>query len=351
MQGMDSTIAPTMEAAAPEASPPMEASPPPPTGDAGEACTQPGGTCGPGLFCSAEGICQVSYCTGKPQRALPYNIGTDFDTVFTIGPEKDNFTLIPSGVDCDSTTYPTLPNTGLGDGGPDAGDAGYPTLDDGGVEIVTYPTPQPSCYEFLYDPSCETGTQGLCWAGAVFTNSPATAAAAPGAVVTSSAVGVCLAPGATAISFWAKSSVAGTVVKFGSSRPGACLVTPLLEDGGIPDPATEQSVCAGDTEFYLQLLTEWQNYWLSLRPGEPYDDEPGAGGGVWNAFSVVVEPEDVVGGAYVFVKDIVWSNPSDGYDAGIISPDSGTDASGEDASTDAGSDTGTDAGLSDAPSD
>ena len=71
-------------------------------------------------------------------------------------------------------------------------------------------------------------------------------------------------------------------------------MTPILEaDGGIPDPAAERAVCPSDTEFYLRLSTEWQNYWLNLPPGEPYNDEPGAGGGVWNAFSVVVEPEDI----------------------------------------------------------
>jgi hypothetical protein len=331
----------SLEAAA-EASAPVDTGPPPPTGDAGEACTPPDQACGPGLYCNG-GICAVSYCSGKPLGALPYNIANDFGTVFTIGPEKDNFTVIPSGADCDSTTYPPLPNTGLGDGGTDGGDAGFPTLDDGGVEIVTFPTPQPSCYEFLYDPSCETGAQGLCWAGAVFTNSPATAAAAPGAVVTTSAVGACVAPGATTISFWAKASLDGAIVKFGSSRPGACLVTPILEaDGGIPDPAAERAVCPSDTEFYLRLSTEWQNYWLNLPAGEPYNDEPGAGGGVWNAFSVVVEPEDIIGGSYIFVKDIVWSNPADGYDGGV-----GTD-SGPDGAADAGADGATDAGVSDA---
>jgi hypothetical protein len=343
--------------------------PPPPTGDAGEPCTPPG-TCAPGLFCNATGTCQVSACAGKTQRPLPYAIANDFETIFTIGPEKDNFTIIPSGAECDSTTYPPIPNTGMGagDAGTDAAtdaaadgassdaasdaatDASYPTLDDGGVEIVTYPS-APSCYEFLFDPSCQAGLQGLCWAGAEFTNSAATAAAAAEGHVTSSAVGVCVAPAATVISFWARSSAAGSIVKFGSSRPGACGVMPIREaDGGSPDPATEQAQCPGSTEFYIALSTSWQQYTISLAPNEPYNDEPGAGGGVWNAFSLVVEPEFFVAGAYIFVKDVVWSNPSAGFDAGVSGDDGGgVDASGgDDASGDDGS--AADGSTADAPS-
>jgi hypothetical protein len=325
---------------------------PPPTGDAGEPCTPPG-KCAPGLFCNSLNVCQPSYCDGKPQRGLPYAIENDFQTVFTIGPEKDNLNVVASGAECDSMTYPPIPNTGLvvpGDAGADgaadagAGDASddggaaadaatdahttFPTLNDGGVSVVTYPT-TPSCYEFLYDPSCLTGTQGLCWAGAEFTNSAATAAAAPDGHVSSSAVGVCLASGATVVSFSARSSVDGSLVKFGSSRPGACGVTPINPDGGAPDPAGEQTTCPGDTEFVIKLSTSWQQYSVTLPATEPYNDEPGAGGGVWNAFSLVVEPENFEGGAYLFVKDVVWSNPTLGFDAGLIGD------GGEDASSDA----------------
>jgi hypothetical protein len=350
---------------------------PPPTGDAGEPCTPPG-TCAPGLFCNPQGTCQASYCGGKPQKPLPYAVASDFQTVFTIGPEKDNLALIPSGADCDSMTYPPIPNTGLADAGTDAAvdaagatadaaadaavDAAtdgavdgsgpsYPTLNDGGAEIVTYSS-TPSCYEFLFDPSCLTGTQGLCWAGAEFTNSAATAAAAPDGHVSANAIGVCLASGATVITFEARASVAGTIVKFGSNRPGACsALIPIKEaDGGIPDPATEQSACPGATEFYLGLTTSWQQYTISLPPGEPYNDEPGAGGGVWNAFSLVVEPEYFVGGAYVFVKNIVWGNPTVGYDAGAVSPDAGGSSDASGSSEAGGSDAGSgDAEVSDAP--
>jgi hypothetical protein len=320
------------------------------TGDAGEPCTQPNLTCAPGLYCDPTGTCQVSKCAGKPNKALPYAAAADFETVFTIGPEKDNFTIIASGAECDSTTYPPIPDTGLGDGGaaadgaaPDGAppDASFPTLDDGGVEIVTY-APPPSCYEFLYAPSCLSGSVGLCWAGAEFTNSAATAAAAADGHPSASAVGVCVAPGATAVSFWARSSVAGSIVKFGSSRPGACVKIPIVApDGGPPDPATEQQACPGATEFYIALTTSWAQYTVSLAAGEAYDDEPGAGGGVWNAFSLVLEPQQFVGGAYVFVKDIVWSNPSASADAGA------PDAAHGDAALDAPSD----APATDAPTD
>jgi hypothetical protein len=310
---------------------------PTPTGDAGEPCTPPLNACGPGLYCNSSNICATSYCSGKPQKPLPYAIAGDFQTVFTIGPEKANLAILPSGADCDTTTYPPIPNTGLGDAGADgAPDGGYPALGDGGVQTVTYPS-APSCYELLFDPSCTNGTQGLCWAGAEFTNSAATAAAAKDGNVTPSAIGVCLAQGATVISFSARSSVDGSIVKFGSTRPGACLKVPITgADGGPPDPATEQASCPGATEFYIALTTSWQRYTISLAPGEPYNDEPNTGGGVWNGFSMVVEPAKFVGGAYLFVKDIVWGASKVDIDAGIGS-DAGGDAGG-DAAADASSD-------------
>jgi hypothetical protein len=300
------------------------------TGDAGEPCTPPNSSCNPGLYCSSiSGTCVPSSCQGKTYRSLPYNIASDFNTVFSIGPEADNFKIIPNSPDCDSTTYPAIPFTGLLDSGltatPDGGNA---TLDDGAVQLVST-SPSSSCYEFLYDPSCLNG----CWAGGIITNSVASALGAPGAVVSGSAVGVCIAPGATTISFMAKASLPGATVKFGSSRPGQCTqVNPINPDGGTTDPTYEQTVCPGMVEFFIQLSTQWQMYTLSLPPGEPYNDEPNSGGGVWNGFSVVVEPPTFVGGSYIFVKDIVWTNQTiGGYDAGpVITPisDSGPTDSG-----------------------
>jgi hypothetical protein len=290
-------------------------------GGLNQPCIQPLSTCNLGLYCNT-GVCVASSCQGKTYRPLPYNIASDFNTVFTIGPEMDNFQVIPNAPDCNATSFPSIPNTGLGDGGT-PNDAGlYPPLDDGAVQIVTYPAPPSSCYEFLFDPSCQAGGQGLCWAGAIFTNSPATAAAATGGTVTGSAVGTCIAPGATEITFWAKASMPGTIVKFGSSRPGACQLVPVNPDGGTTDPVSQQNLCPNDVEYYIGLSTQWQMYSVSLANTEPYNDEPNGGGGVWNAFSVVVEPQFFIGGAYIFLKDIVWTNPATGgYDAGpVITP-------------------------------
>lgn len=321
---------------------------PAPTGAQGEACAT-GNVCDTGLYC-AGGTCVPSSCAGKTTRSLPYNIATDFDTLFTIGPELDNLTIIASAPDCNATTFPSIEDTGIVDAG---ADASYPTLGDGGPEIDTIPNPQPSCYEFLYDPSCQNGSNGLCWAGVEFTNSAATAVASPGAVCSPTSVGQCIALGATAVSFWARASTpsGGTTptVKFGTNRPGACLTTPIAGDPTIQQSGT----CAGDTEFYIALTNTWTQYYVSIPAGEPYNDEPGCGGGVWEAFSVVLEPEYFLGGAYVMIKDIVWSNAADGYDAGVgvgVSDAGAPSDAGSDALSDAASDAASDA-LSDAASD
>jgi hypothetical protein len=333
----------------------MEAAPPPECGEAGECCGQPGNTCAPGLYCAGGSVCTPSFCTtAKPTGALPYNIASGFNTVYSIGQEADNFLILtPSAADCNATTYPPILNTGLqADAAALPDGSVYPVLEDGGMDMVTYP-PSAPCYGFLFDPSCITGTNGLCWAGAVFTNSAATAATAPSANPSSSTVGSCIAPGATAISFWARASVPGTIVKFGSTRQGACTTqNPIKEaDGGIADPTTEQTLCPNDTEFYIQLSTDWQNYWVSLAAGEPYNDEPSAGGAVWNAFSVVVEPQFFAGGAYVFVKDIVWSNPTIGFDGGVVAApeDAGASDGASGGSMDGSPDGGATDGSTDGP--
>jgi hypothetical protein len=144
------------------------------------------------------------------------------------------------------------------------------------------------------------------------------------------------------VTFWARASVNGTIVKFGSTRAGQCLAG---YPGAIAnDPVAQQQACGrsfpatlGAVEFFLSLTTQWTQYVVSLPAGEPYNDEPGVlpGGGVSNGFSVVVEPEQVPMGAYIFVKDIVWSNApwssftSDGgSEAGVVEagPDGPVDA-------------------------
>jgi hypothetical protein len=112
-----------------------------------------------------------------------------------------------------------------------------------------------------------------CWAGVIFTATPAGI----------SAPGICIAPGATAVHFKARASREGARVKFGSIREG--LAT---------------------TEFYILLTTTWTDYTVSIPAGEDYDGESPSGG-VWNGFSVVAEPADHVGGTYIFVSDVVWA--------------------------------------------
>jgi hypothetical protein len=308
------------------------------TGDAGQPCILPSGTCDPGLglYCdSTTMMCLVSSCSGKPQKALPYNLSADFNTVTTSGPGAPNFeVLTDNSISCDATTFPPLPNTGLGpvpEAGADAeaGPPMFPVLVDAGVQSVTYATPPP-CYQFAYDPnSLNVGSQ---YGVAIFTSSgsPADAEAS-----TSAGSGVCIAPGATMITFWARASVNGTIVKFGSTRAGQCLVG---YPGAIAnDPVAQQQACGrtfpatlGAVEFFLALTTQWAQYVVSLPPGEPYTDVPGGAGGVSNGFSVVVEPEQVPMGAYIFVKDIVWTNaPWSSFSGGDAGRDAATDGPSE----------------------
>jgi hypothetical protein len=279
--------------------------------------------------------CQVSACTGKPQAALPYNISTDFNMAYAIGPGAPNFQILTS-LNCDATTFPAYPDTGLLDASDSTFDGSFPTLMDGGTEVVTYATP-PSCYQFLYNPGCSA--VGMCWAGAVITNSAANATTAS---PTGTTAGVCIQPGATMVTFMARASSNGIAAKFGSTKAAQCLADGYpnfpAADGGVliadpNDPAAQQTQCKGDTEFWLALTTSWAQYTVSLPANEPYNDEPMTVGGVWNAFSMVLEPELAVGGAYILVKDITWVNG-----AATSASDAGSEASTSDAGTDTGTD-------------
>jgi hypothetical protein len=145
---------------------------------------------------------------------------------------------------------------------------------DGGVTDAAAeaspPGPPPACYKFLYDPACATAP--LCWGGVIFTQAPAGKDTA----------GICIQEGATKITFKAKASRPDARVKFGSIREGT-----------------------GATEFFLNLTTEWAAYEISIPANEPYNSYTSAG--VWNGFSVILEPLDHAGGTYLFVKDAVWS--------------------------------------------
>jgi hypothetical protein len=47
---------------------------------------------------------------------------------------------------------------------------------------------------------------------------------------------------------------------------------------------------------------------VSIPVDEDYNNEVQVSpGGVWNGFSIVVEPADHLGGTYIFVSDVVWS--------------------------------------------
>ena len=138
------------------------------------------------------------------------------------------------------------------------------------------------CSEFRYDPDAcvaangadATTAGGACWAGVIF-----------GASFTGpNEPGVCLALGATAIHFKARASKDDARIKVGSIREGV-----------------------SSTEFYINVTQTWASYTVSIPAGEDYDNEAQSVGGVWNGFSLVVEPQDHAGGTSLFVSDIVWA--------------------------------------------
>jgi hypothetical protein len=87
------------------------------------------------------------------------------------------------------------------------------------------------------------------------------------------------------VEFWARASKNNANVKFGSIGEGMNV-----------------------TEFYEMLTTTWTRYVISIpaMDQDSYDETAGDMQGVWNAFSVVVDPVDHAGGTYIEVKDISW---------------------------------------------
>jgi hypothetical protein len=247
-----------------------------------------------------------SLCDGKPKTPLPYAVLTDFTQVSLIGPEVINFNqVLPAG--CDVTTFPPIPppnvppeagtdagEAGAADAGADTGvaEAGADATTDtgasteaGGEASTEASAPLPACWEFLYNPSCITSASGLCWAGVIFQAPGSTPNAGAGG-----ATGICIGTGATQIKFSARASRDGARIKFGSTRPGI-----------------------GSTETFLNVTTSWAMYSVMIPVGEPYNDYT-TSGGVWNGFSIVVEPQDHIGdgspgdvGTYILVKDVTWS--------------------------------------------
>ncbi len=310
------------------------------TGTAGMA-DQDAGTAGaPGTAGAAPP--PAPYCDTHAQRALPYNIATDFKVVHILTNNtsagywknlaqadcSDNPTYAPfasadGGVDAAADAPADAPAEGgatdggatdaSGDGGDaitsfglsvdiDGGDGGVSdgsgeaaseagtdaaTTSDGGTDVVASNDggsdggvdagpPGPACYEFSYDPDACTGA--ACWAGVVFevndVQGPST-----------DTKGVCIAHGAMGVQFWARASKNNANVKFGSIGEGINV-----------------------TEYYQPITTTWTRYFIAIGPTaqDGYDETAGDMQGVWNAFSVVVDPADYVGGAYIEVKDISW---------------------------------------------
>ncbi|HEX4405813.1 MAG TPA: hypothetical protein VH560_13335 [Polyangia bacterium] len=279
------------------------------------------------------------YCDTHAQRALPYNIATDFKVVHILSNNTSaGFWTNVAQADCsDSPTYPSFPSPDAGvdatadapadapaeggttDGGvtdaageggdaitsfglavdvdagvdsvsdaaseaaSEAGTDAVTTTADGGTDgvasgdgSVDAGAPGPACYEFSYDPDNCTGV--ACWAGVVFEVSDVQGPS-------TDTKGVCIAHGAMGIQFWARASKNGANVKFGSIGEGI-----------------------GTTEYNRLLTTTWTRYFIAIGPTaqDSYDETAGDMQGVWNAFSVVVDPGDYVGGAYIEVKDISW---------------------------------------------
>jgi hypothetical protein len=248
----------------------------------------------------------VSLCDGKTKKTLPYAISCDYRAVTVIG-AAPTFT-IATNPDC-NMVFPN-PEGGTEGGTTDgaiaeasdeatpeaaapeasapeaaapeasaseAGATDATTSEGGNADAAATCAPPPACFQFSYDPAqCEAGP---CWAGVIY--QPGSMVPPPMTMVQKD-TGICIATGATKIDFMARASRPGARIKFGSIREGM-----------------------GTTEFFLNVTTQWAAYSVTIPAGEPYN-EGAVSGGVWNGFSVVVEPQDHVGGTIIQVKDMTW---------------------------------------------
>jgi hypothetical protein len=238
----------------------------------------------------------ASLCDNKTPRKLPYVISADFQAPTVIGaastfsvtanPDCNTVFATPDGgTDGAATDAPAATDDAAADVMADASAADVSVSDASATDAVADAAAVdaapagPACYEFHYDPGlCEAGT---CWAGVIY--QPGSMVPPPDAAVQTTS-GICIEGGATKIDFMARATRPGARIKFGSTREGM-----------------------GTTEFYLNVTTQWAPYSITIPAGEPYNDPPGSTtGGVWNAFSVVVEPQDHVGGTTIQVKDMTW---------------------------------------------
>jgi hypothetical protein len=252
--------------------------------------TSAGGGGNAGSQVMMEAAPPPSLCDGKPKRALPYVLSTDFRAPTIIG-AASTFSMT-SNPDC-TTAYASA------EGGTDAATDDATPVDDAAADVTAdaaadvsvsdasvdgsdgaaeAAAPAPACYEFHYDPGqCEAG---VCWAGVIY-QPGATPPPADAAVQTTS--GVCIETGATKIDFMARATRPGARIKFGSIREGM-----------------------GTTEFYLTVTTQWAPYSITIPVNDPYNESAATTGGVWNGFSAVVEPQDHVGGTTIQIKDMTW---------------------------------------------
>src|SRR5450432_4112212 len=247
---------------------------------------------------------QPPYCDTHTKKPLPYNIGGDFGSLQILAHAADTWKVV-TNPNCDQTVFPPLnpPADGGADGGTDASDdtltlqlnedasTDAPSTDggDGGVtdgktdsgEVAGNPIPK--CFEFTYNPDpCVAANGGVpanavgaCYAGVIFEPNGNTNGL--------NGQGICIGDGAIQVTFEARANVAGQIIKFGSTREGM-----------------------NTTEFYRTLTTSWATYSTAIPVGEPYNMSS-ALGGVWNGFSVVGEPQENIGGTYIFVRNITWS--------------------------------------------
>jgi hypothetical protein len=211
-----------------------------------------------------------NHCTSYPQK-LPFKVDSVFKAFEGCQNPGCSSTISPyfarvTNPDCDQA----IPPTGL-DPPPFGPDAGNPSTQGSGQNGVDG---GPACFEFLFNPNCTTMP---CWAGAIFAQSP----------FGPSDKGVCVEEGASEVVFSARASRPNARMKFG--MVGALAIT------------------MADTEIYFNIGTEWQVYRIPMPAGLDYNKFTGADDGVWNFFSIILEPEFHPGGTYVFVKDITWN--------------------------------------------
>jgi hypothetical protein len=294
--------------------------PPPQSGQAGADGTAPSiaGAAGGGFagatgaagtdfvgVTGAAGAIDPQVCSAFDEDQLPLPVGGTFPFLTTLN-NFDVWTNEPTA-DCDQTVFPDLvapsadaedtedglTDSGAADAAVDAGgDGSLANPDvaagddaDAGIDAEPFepdalpPPIDQACFAFSYKPDpCIAANGGdpvaavqACWSGVIFAVSPI------------ESQGTCVAPGAAFVHFEARASREGANVKWGSTRPGL-----------------------GESEFFIPVTTAWADYQVAI-PAEDYNNEPGNPfSGVWDGFSIVVEPEDHVGGTYIFVRNVFW---------------------------------------------